>query len=244
MPPNCVGFRVARWCCIRDTTSWSMYAMRNCSMPRLRSRKHSTSSTRVGITTFSIGTARPICSSSRLFSRPSGGIANRRSQRTSSKFSLFDALPCRQYDRGDSEAWEGQADQESRAMVAVVQSDLGAMPLGNGFDDSQAQAAARHVCALTTIEAIKHACPLGRRNPRSRVEHLDLNGVWRARDLHVHRPTLWRVAYGVLQEIIEQDAQTVHIAHEAGRVITCEPQINPFLGCERHMVSDDRVQEG
>src|SRR5437899_7258361 len=177
MPPICVGFRVARWCCIRDTTSWSMYAMRNCSMPRPRSQKRSTSSTGVGITTFSIGTARPIYSSSRLSSRPSGGIANRRSQRTSSEFSLFDALPCPQYDRRDSEAWEGQADHESRAVVAVVQSDLGAMPLGNGFDYGQAQAAARHICALTTIEAIKYACPLGGRNPRSRLEHLHLNGV-------------------------------------------------------------------
>src|SRR5262249_56445331 len=118
------------------------------------------------------------------------------------------------------------------------------MPLGNGFDDSQAQTTARCLCALTTIEAIKDACPLGGRNPRSGVDDLDLNSLWRAGDLHVHRATLWRVAYGVLQEVAEQDAQTVHIAHEAGWVITCEPQINPFLGRERHMVSDDRVQEG
>src|SRR2546428_12337065 len=117
------------------------------------------------------------------------------------------------------------------------------MPLGYGFDDGQAQAAARPVYALTTIEAIKDACPLCGRNPRSRVYDLDLNGVWRARDLHVHRATLWRVADGVLQQVAEQDAQTVHIAHEAGRGITCEPQINPFLGRERHVVSDDHVEE-
>ena len=40
------GFQVARWYCTPDTTSWSMYATRNCSMPRPRSRKRSTSSTR------------------------------------------------------------------------------------------------------------------------------------------------------------------------------------------------------
>src|SRR5439155_25459976 len=91
----------------------------------------------------------------------------------------------------DSGAWEGQADNESRAVVAVVQGNLCPVPFGNGFDDGQAQAAARPVYAFTTIEAIKDACALGRRNPRSRVDDLDLNGVWRARDLHVHCPTLW-----------------------------------------------------
>ena len=30
-------FRVARWYCTPDTTSWSMHATRNCSMPRPRS---------------------------------------------------------------------------------------------------------------------------------------------------------------------------------------------------------------
>src|SRR5207248_11232342 len=142
-----------------------------------------------------------------------------------------------------SGAWEGQADHESRAVVAVVQGNLGPMPFGNGFDDGQAQAAARPVYTLTTIEAIKDACALGRRNPRSRIDDLDLNGVWRARDLHVHRLAFWRVADGVLQEVVEQDAQTAHIAHEAGRVIAREPQINPFLGCERHVVSNDRAEE-
>ena len=40
------GFQGARWYCTPDTTSWSMYATPNCSMPRPRSRKRSTSSTR------------------------------------------------------------------------------------------------------------------------------------------------------------------------------------------------------
>src|SRR5215472_14871499 len=123
------------------------------------------------------------------------------------------------YARSDSGSRAGQADHETRAVVAVVQGNLDPMPLGDGFDNGQAQATARRVCALTTIEAIKDACTLGGRNPRSRIYDLNLNGVWRARDLHVHRSTLWRVAYGVLQEVVEQDAQIIHITHQAGWVI-------------------------
>src|SRR5262249_3006378 len=100
---------------------------------------------------------------------------------------------------------EGQADYQPRAIVTVVQDDLGPMALRNGFDDRQAKATARHVNSLTTIKAVKHACPLGVRNPWSRIYDLDLNGVWCARDLHVHRPALWSVADGVLQEVAEQD---------------------------------------
>jgi len=49
-------------------------------------------------------------------------------------------------------AQEGQAYHEAKTIVAVVQGDLRPMPLGNGFDDHQAQTTARYVSALTTIE--------------------------------------------------------------------------------------------
>ncbi len=55
-------FRAERWYCIPGTTNWSRCAMPTCSMPRRRSRKHFTSSTREGTTIFSIAIARSICS--------------------------------------------------------------------------------------------------------------------------------------------------------------------------------------
>src|SRR5438128_12489174 len=125
-----------------------------------------------------------------------------------------------------------------------MQDDLRTIPLGNGFDDRQPQATARHVDVLTTVEAVKYTDTIGGRNPRSRVDDFDLNGVWRTRDLHVHRPPRWRVADGILQEVPEQNAQTVRIAYYTGRVIPYEPEINAFLGCEWRMVRDDRVEEG
>ncbi len=64
-------------------------------------------------------------------------------------------------------------------MSRSLKDDMGTLPLGNGFDDRQAQTAARHVCALTTIEAIKYVRPVCERNPRSRVCDFDLNGIWR-----------------------------------------------------------------
>jgi len=48
-------------------------------------------------------------------------------------------------------------------VAAVMQDDLSPMPLDNGFDDRQAQAAARHIDVLTTGEAAWGSSSAGER---------------------------------------------------------------------------------
>src|SRR4029450_8536341 len=88
---------------------------------------------RGGTTTFSIAIARPICSWSKPSLEPAQGTLTTVSGVHLPMFRCLPPFPV--CGRCTSSARESQADHESRAVVAIVQGNLGPMPLGNSLAD-------------------------------------------------------------------------------------------------------------
>jgi len=117
------------------------------------------------------------------------------------------------------------------------------MPIGDAFDDGETESAARFGVASHTVEPVEHAAPLRVRNARAFVIYLKTRFAVCAQNANIDSTTCRRIADSVIEQIAQEDPQSLIVSEYLRGVCGYEAQIDATVRSQRRVIPNNGSSE-